>query len=225
MTQPPFNPLGPTVPSSPPPQMPPPQAPQAPFESQAPQAPQAPYPPQGPQAPYPPQAPQAPYPPQQVPYAAPAYVPPAAPKKKKTKLVAIIVAIVVVVAAVGGYLGVKAFLGNKLTPYCQTLNNISGQIDDLSSQLTTASSNADLDQMSDIMGQMISLFDQLRAASPPDTVSPSLDTVYDYLTHTKEFIDSQDITGYMDYVSQHDPVEFAEAAATVDSASREYCLG
>ena len=131
----------------------------------------------------------------------------------------------VVIAAVGGYLGVKAFLGNKLTPYCQTLNGVSGQIEDLTSQLTAASTTGDMDQMSDIMGQMITLFDKLRSASPPDTVSPSLDTVYDYLTAIKGYIDSQDIVGYMDYMSQHDPVEFATAATTVDTASREYCLG
>ena len=190
---------------------------------------QPPYtPPEQPQAP---QMPQAPYPPQapgQLPYTAPtaaAMAAPPAPKKRKTGLIVAIVIIAVAVLATASYFGVKLVVGNKLTPYCQTALTVSSQIEDLSNQLTTASTDGDMDEMSRIIGEMIDLFDQLRDASPPDTVAPSLDTVYDYLTHIKEFIDSKDMVGYLEYTSQHDPMEFASAASTVDTATVEYCNG
>lgn len=259
MTQPPYNPLEPTVPSTPEPQMPPP-TPPAPSETpgyqpatpdvtpqvpQEPPAPQTPQVPDTPQVPETPQAPQAPYPPQQAPYppgqaypagqpqqfqyaapAAPMYVAqPPAPKKRRTGMIVAIVIVAVALVAAGGYFGFRAVIGNRLTPYCRAANDVTTQIQELSDELTTASTQGDLDQMSEIMGEMLDVFDQLRNASPPDTVAPSLDTVYDYLTHVKDFIDSQDMVGYMTYMSQHDPMEFATAATTVDTASVEYCNG
>jgi len=140
-------------------------------------------------------------------------------------LIVAIVIIAVAIVAAGGYFGFKEAIGNKLTPYCRAAANVSSQIEELSNELTAASTEVDLDQMSQIMGQMITLFDQLRDANPPDTVSPSLDTVYDYLTHIKEFIDDKDMVGYVNYMSQHDPAEFATAATTVDTASNQYCNG
>jgi len=187
------------------------------------------YPPQTPA--YPPQEPQNPF--GQAPtmpqpqYAQPGQPPMGAPeppkKKGKAGKVVLIVVIVVAIVAAVGYFGFKAFFGNRLTPYCQTYVKIGTQVEDLNNQMVSASANADMDEMSDIMGQMITLFDELRDSSPPDTVAPSMDTVIDYLTHIKQFVDTQDFTGYEDYMNQHDPMEFANAADTVDSASLEYC--
>ena len=157
--------------------------------------------------------------------AAPMYIAAPAPKKKKTGLIVAIVIVAVALVAAGGYFGFRQVVGNRLTPYCRAAVDVNSQIEDLSNELTTASAEADLDQMSQIMDQMITLFDQLRDANPPDTVAPSLDTVYDYLTHIKAFIDSQDMTGYLDYMSDHDPTAFATAATTVDTETNKYCNG
>lgn len=223
MTQPPYNPLEPTVPPVPEPQTPPPSAETPATPGYQPASPD--YPPQAPQA-----LQQAPYPPgqpQQPQYAAPAYsaTQPPAPKKRKTGMIVAIIVVAVAIVAAGGYFGFKAVVGNRLTPYCRTFISVGSQMEDLSSRMTTASAEADLDEMSQIMGEMITLFDQLRDSSPPDTVSPSLDTVSDYLTHVKGYIDSGDITGFLEYMSQSDASEFATAASTVDTASVDYCNG
>lgn len=139
-------------------------------------------------------------------------------------MVAIIIVAVALVGT-GVFFGYRSVVGNRLTPYCKAFASVGDQMDDLESQMNDATSDEDMDQMGEIMGEMIDLFDQLRNASPPDTVSPSLDTVYDYLTHIKEAIDSGDMSGYIDYVSQHDPDEFMTAATTVDTESLAYCNG
>ena len=148
-----------------------------------------------------------------------------APKKKKTGMVVAIILIVVAVVATGGYFGFKAVVGNKLTPYCRTFISVGSQMEDLSDQMNSAGASGDLNEMSEVMGEMIALFDQLRNSSPPDTVSPSLDTVYDYLTTIKGFIDSKDLVGYINYMSSSSSVDFATAATTVDEASVAYCNG
>ena len=239
MTQPPFNPLDPSAPSSPEPQTPPqvpsqapvygsapanpPQEPPIPPVPQTPPAPEQPQAPQQPQAPYP-QQPYAPQPQYAAAPVAPAYVAQApAPKKKRTGLIVAIVIVAVALVATGGYFGFRQAVGNRLTPYCRAAADVNSQIEDLNNELATASSDADLDEMSQVMGELIDVFDQLRSASPPDTVAPALDTVYDYLTHLKGFIDTGDMMGYLNYINEHDPTELLNAATTVETASNQYC--
>jgi len=149
---------------------------------------------------------------------------PEAPKKKgKTGKVIIIVLIAVAVVVAAGIIGYKAIVGNRMTAYCQTYIKIGNQADDLNAQMDSASSNGDMAKMSDIMSQMVSLFDELRDSSPPDTVAPSLDTVIDYMSNTQQYLETGDIEGYVNYMQQHSTGEFENAVKMVDSASVEYC--
>jgi len=138
-------------------------------------------------------------------------------------MVILIVVVAMAVLATAGVLVAKSVFGNFLDPYCRTAGSVSAQLEDLNTQLTTAASTFNMDEMSDIMGQMITLFEQMRDASPPDTVTPSLDTLLDYLTHVKDYIDSRNLWGYLAYSSQHSNQEIQDAVTTLQTASLEYC--
>jgi len=169
---------------------------------------------------------QPPYQPEQQYFNQQYYAPPEVPKKNKTGIVVLVVTIVVVVLAVlvtAGVLLTKSVVGNSLSPYCRAASSAASQLEDLNNQLTTASTTFDMETMSDVMGKMVTILDEMRAASPPDSVAPSLDIVVNYLSRVKTYIDTRDLLGYISYSAHTNPQDVKDAINTIQTASIAYC--
>ena len=180
----------------------------------------APDPQMPPQAYAPPQVsePQQPYPPAPVQPMAPP------PKKSKAGLTVVIILVVLALVGVGGYFGFRAVFANRLTPYCQTYIQVGKEMPAIESQLANVNYE-NLSEVSDAYGALLGKMQELRDASPPDTVIPSLDITVNYLTEAKGYADANDFEGLVAFLTTNATAEFQTAAQKVDDATVAYCNG
>jgi hypothetical protein len=142
-------------------------------------------------------------------------------KKRPGWLIPVIVAVALALVGAGVYVGLTNFGPNS---YCRTYAAVGQDLVDLSNQLSEAMLRGDQAAITAALDNAITGFERLKNANPPDTVTPSLTRILNWLDNLQTATSGAS-PGDMAVVMQllFGFSDFAAATQSFESASTAYC--